>query len=70
MARTVLDINRELLDEARQVLGTSTITETVNRALAEVVAAQQREAFLGFLASRSEEDFVAARDSRAGWGSR
>lgn len=70
MPRTVLDIDRELLAEARQVLGTSTITETVNRALAEVVAAQQREEFLGFLASRSEEDLAAAADARVGWGPR
>jgi Arc/MetJ family transcription regulator len=70
MARTVLNINRELLEEARQMLGTSTITDTVNRALAEVVAARKRAGFLDFLASRSEEDFAAALDSRAGWGHR
>ena len=52
------------------MLGTSTITDTVNRALAEVVAARKRAGFLDFLASRSEEDFAAALDSRAGWGHR
>jgi Arc/MetJ family transcription regulator len=35
--RTSLDLDVSLLDEARQVLGTRGTTETVNRALAEVV---------------------------------
>jgi Arc/MetJ family transcription regulator len=35
--RTSLNLDLSLLDEARQVLGTRGTTETVNRALAEVV---------------------------------
>ena len=35
--RTSLNLDTALLDEARQVLGTHGTTETVNRALAEVV---------------------------------
>ena len=35
--RTSLNLDMSLVDEARQVLGTRGTTETVNRALAEVV---------------------------------
>ena len=35
--RTSLNLDMSLVDEAREVLGTNGITETVNRALAEVV---------------------------------
>lgn len=42
MAKTMVDIDPDLLAEARSVLGASTIKETVNRALAELVALAAR----------------------------
>ncbi|HMQ25392.1 MAG TPA: type II toxin-antitoxin system VapB family antitoxin [Acidimicrobiales bacterium] len=44
--RTVVDIDDELLDAARAALGTTTKVETVNRALAEVVALVARRRHL------------------------
>lgn len=42
MAKTMVDIDSELLTAARTELGAKTIKETVNRALAEIVAAAAR----------------------------
>lgn len=44
--RTVVDIDDELLAAAREALGTTTKVETVNRALAEVVALVARRRHL------------------------
>lgn len=49
--RTVVDIDDELLDAARAALGTTTKVETVNRALAEVVALAARRRDLERLCS-------------------
>ncbi|MER6003068.1 type II toxin-antitoxin system VapB family antitoxin [Nonomuraea angiospora] len=44
--RTVIDIDKELLEVAQHELGTSTMKETVNAALAEIAErAKRREAF-------------------------
>ena len=40
--RTVVDIDEDALQEARNALGTTTKVETVNRALAEVAALAAR----------------------------
>jgi len=42
MAKTLIDIDDALLDAAREVLGTSTKKDTVNAALREVLAGQDR----------------------------
>jgi len=42
MAKTLVDIDDSLLEAAREVLGTSTKKDTVNAALREVLAAQER----------------------------
>jgi Arc/MetJ family transcription regulator len=46
MTRTLIDIDDALLLQAQQVLGTDTKKDTVNSALAEVVALQARRNFL------------------------
>jgi Arc/MetJ family transcription regulator len=38
MAKTTIDLDDDLLDQARAVLGTRTVEETVNGALGEIVA--------------------------------
>ncbi len=43
MAKTLIDVDEGLLDEAQAALGTRTKKETVNRALAEAVAAAARK---------------------------
>jgi Arc/MetJ family transcription regulator len=42
VAKTLVDIDDNLLEAAREVLGTSTKKDTVNAALREVLAAQER----------------------------
>ena len=41
---TTLDLDRELLDEAASVLGTTRTTDTVHAALREIVARRKRTA--------------------------
>lgn len=42
MAKTSVDIDNELLDRARSILGTKSKRETLNQALLEVVNAERR----------------------------
>ncbi len=62
--RTSLNLDFELLDEAKQVLETSATTETIHRALREVV----RQARLQRLAKRrfavSDDELAALRAPR------
>jgi Arc/MetJ family transcription regulator len=46
MAKTVIDINEDVLALAAKVLGTRTKKDTVNAALQEIVAREQRLAAL------------------------
>ena len=46
MARTVIDIDDEALEEAARLLGTKTKQETVNAALREIADRQRRQAAL------------------------
>ncbi len=43
MAKTLIDVDEGLLDQAQAALGTKTKKETVNRALAEAVASVARK---------------------------
>ncbi len=63
MSRTIIDTEDELLDAAREVLGTKTKRETVNAALAEVVKAAARRRLLD--AARSGAFDGVTRDD--GW---
>jgi Arc/MetJ family transcription regulator len=42
VTKRLIDVDDEILDEARQVLGTATLKETVNRSLKEAVATARR----------------------------
>lgn len=46
MAKTLIDIEQKLLDEAAAALGTRTKKDTVARALGEVVKRARREALI------------------------
>jgi Arc/MetJ family transcription regulator len=46
VSRTLIDTNDELLERAQAVLGTGTKKDTVNAALAQVVALNARRQFL------------------------
>lgn len=44
--RTTLDIDRELLERAKKVLGASTFTEAIERSLDQAIARAELEALL------------------------
>ncbi|GAB7187815.1 hypothetical protein ATKI12_7646 [Kitasatospora sp. Ki12] len=58
MARTVIDVNDELLAEAAEIFGTTTKVATVNAALEDVVKRRKREAFMAWLAEGGLPDLT------------
>lgn len=65
--RTVVDIDDELLAAAREALGTTTKVETVNRALAEVVALVARRRHLERLCAGGLPDLLDDALYDAAW---
>lgn len=61
---TTIDLDPELVAQARHVLGTSSATETVHAALAEVVRSRQRLAFLDLHPALTMADLDAMRAHR------
>lgn len=61
---TTIDLDRELVGEARQVLGTTTTTETIHAALAEVVRGRRRMAILELRPALTLTDLDAMRAHR------
>ncbi|MEV5554180.1 type II toxin-antitoxin system VapB family antitoxin [Nonomuraea wenchangensis] len=65
--RTVIDIDKELLEVAQHELGTSTMKETVNAALQEIAGrAKRREAF-EYLCSRDNTDLLDPEFMKQAW---
>jgi Arc/MetJ family transcription regulator len=64
VAKKLVDVDEERLEEARRVLGTRTKKDTINAALGEVVAAAARRRDLARLTSGQLREFVedSARD--------
>ncbi|MFJ3217096.1 type II toxin-antitoxin system VapB family antitoxin [Kitasatospora sp. NPDC086801] len=62
MARTVIDVNDELLAEAAEILGTTTKVATVNAALQDLVKRRKREAFMTWLAEGGLPDLTGPVD--------
>ncbi|MBI2704635.1 MAG: type II toxin-antitoxin system VapB family antitoxin [Actinobacteria bacterium] len=63
MHKTAIRIDDELAAEAREILGTRTLTDTVNAALREVVDRQRRELFVSHLTDADAFDFDAIEDA-------
>ena len=61
---TTIDLDRELVGEARQILGTTTTTETIHAALAEVVRGRRRMAILALHPALTLTDLDAMRAHR------
>ena len=68
MTKKLIEIDDNLLDEAKAILGTSTQRETVNRALDEVVRRRQRQDFMDLLTS-GQLDLADAEVMRGAWRS-
>ena len=60
--RTSLNLDMSLVDEAREQLGTSGTTETVHRALAEVVRQAKLRDLLSIRFELSNEEIEAAEE--------
>lgn len=61
---TTIDLDAELVGEARQVLGTTTTTETVHAALTDVVRRRRRMAILELTPALTLADLDAMRAHR------
>jgi len=61
---TTIDLDRELVARAREVLGTTTATDTIHAALAEVVRSRRRMAILDLHPALTLEDLDATRAHR------
>ena len=64
MTKTLIDVDDDLLEAAREVLGTTTKKDTVNAALREVLEAQQRREAVADLASWTARHEPLDRDAR------
>ena len=67
MSKRLVDIDDGLLDEAARVLGASTMKETVNRALAEVVSAARRRRHADRLAGMQGLDLNRPKVMSRAW---
>ena len=69
MRKTSVDIDEALIEEARSLLGTSSIKETINRALREVVCGAARRREIRALADMEGLDLADARVMAGAWRS-
>jgi Arc/MetJ family transcription regulator len=63
---TTIDLDVQLVNEARQVLGTTTTTETIHAALAELVRGRRRMRVLELHPALTLDDLDAMRAHRFG----
>jgi Arc/MetJ family transcription regulator len=67
MTKTLIDVDDALLSGAAEALGTATKKDTVNRALAEVIALHSREQELEFWRTGGLPDLGDADVMRSAW---
>jgi Arc/MetJ family transcription regulator len=65
VAKTSIEIDRDIAAQAAEILGTSSLKDTVDAALHEIVRAQKRRALIRMLAEPGRFDFEAAEHA---WG--
>jgi Arc/MetJ family transcription regulator len=58
MARTVIDVDDQLLAEAAEIFGTSTKVSTVNAALLDAIKRRKRQSFLDWIADGGLPDLT------------
>jgi Arc/MetJ family transcription regulator len=68
MRKTLVKVDEDLLAEAKQVLGTNSIVDTVNRSLKEVVAMASRRRTLDLERRLSESIDDPDDERRRAWG--
>ena len=65
MAKTSVDVDKDIAREAATILGTSTLRETIDAALREVVHAKRRLELVALFSQEGRFDFEAADKA---WG--
>lgn len=65
MTKTSVEVNRDIASQAAEILGTTTLRETIDASLREIVNAKRRLELLGLLAEPDRFDFEAAEEA---WG--
>ncbi len=65
MAKTSIEIDRDIADQASAILGTKTLRETVHASLLEIVNAKRRLELVALLSEVGRLDFEAAESA---WG--
>lgn len=65
MAKTSVEIDRDIAREAAAILGTTTLRDTINASMQEVVHAKRRLELIALLGQEGRFDFHAAERA---WG--
>jgi Arc/MetJ family transcription regulator len=65
MAKTSVEVDRDIVREAAEILGTTTLRDTIDASLREVVQARRRLELIALLAEEGRFDFEAAEQA---WG--
>ncbi|HEY3141829.1 MAG TPA: hypothetical protein VGJ86_11905 [Acidimicrobiales bacterium] len=65
MAKTSVEIDRDIAREAATILGTTSLRETIHASMEEVVNAKRRLELIGMLSEEGRFDFDAAETA---WG--
>lgn len=65
MAKTSVEVDRDIAREAADILGTTTLRDTIDASLREVVHARRRLELIALLAEEGRFDFQAAERA---WG--
>lgn len=65
VSKTSVDVDRDIAREAATILGTSTLRDTINESLREVVHAKRRLELIALLAEEGRFDFDAGERA---WG--
>lgn len=66
MSKTSVDIDQDILKQAAEILGTTTLRATIDAALHEIVHARRRLQLVALLSQEGRFDFEAAERA---WGS-
>jgi Arc/MetJ family transcription regulator len=65
MSKTSVEIDRDIADQAAAILGTTTLRDTINESLLEVVNATRRLELIALFSNAERFDFESAD---AAWG--
>ena len=65
MAKTSVEIDRDIAREAAAILGTTTLRDTINASMREIVDAKRRLELVAMLSEEGRFDFEAADHA---WG--